>query len=320
MRAWLAGGVGWEERLRFNAADPAAGGLAAMGRALLGRRAEVVEVRRLAGGVDAATHAVRFEPGGWYVVKRVRGPAAGSLAGELDRLRFARRAPVATPEPVALDAAGAWFGHPALVMGLVRGAGVFHPGVGSWIDELARALAAVHSCGLDDDVPAALREPHAGVAWQPAPPEELPRTARVAALVEVGRSLAQGCEGVGPPDVLLHHDFHHGNVLWDDGRVSGVVDWNEARVGPALCDVGYCSVDLAMTHGLDAAERFADAYTAATGTRLDDLRPWLCLWTANAMRWLDLWIVGFREAGIDLPLPVARRRLEQLADDTLPHL
>jgi len=27
------------------------------------------------------------------------------------------------------------------------------------------------------------------------------------------------------PAVLLHRDFHPGNVLWRYGRVSGVVDW-----------------------------------------------------------------------------------------------
>ena len=313
-------GVGWQERLRFNELDPPSDGLAAMGRALVGRRVEVVEVRRLAGGVDAATHAVRFEPGGSYVVKRLRGLAAGSLVDELDRLRFARRAPVATPEPIAVDTQGAWFGHPALVMGLLPGASVIHPEVGSWIDELAKALAAVHSSGLDDQVPAVLRKPHAGIAWQPAPPEDLPRTPKVGALIEIGQSLARH-PGTGErPDVLLHHDFHHRNVLWHDGHVTGVVDWNEARIGPALCDVGYCSIDLAMSHGLDATERFATAYTAATDTPIDDLHRWQCLWTANAMRWIDLWIAAFHQAGIDVSLPLARRRLDQLADHILHHL
>jgi aminoglycoside phosphotransferase (APT) family kinase protein len=251
--------MGWDERLRFNASDPPADGLAAMARELPGRpRAEVVEVRRLTGGVDAATHAVRLEPGGWVVVKRVRAPKAGSLAGELDRLAFARRVPVATPEPIALDVEGAWFGHPALVMGLVAGEAVFHPVIGDWIDQLAEALAAVHSTPLGDgdgdadgdgEVPRALRDPHAGVAWQPAPASELARTAQVEALVQAGLSLRADPGADRGGTVLLHHDFHHGNVLCRGDRVAGVLDWNEARLGPALCDVGYCSVDLAMTTG-----------------------------------------------------------------------
>lgn len=312
--------MGWDDRLRFNASDPPAAGLVLMARELAGGLGKVVEVRRLAGGVDAATHAVRLEPGGWLVVKRVRAQGAGSLAGEFDRLRFAQRAPIATPEPVALDVDGSWFGHPALVMGLVPGDSVFHDGTGAWIESLAEALAAVHSTPFGDEIPSFLQAPHAGIAWEPAPPAELPRTARVQALVDAGLSLKQDSKGDRSGGVLLHHDFHHGNVLWRAGRVTGVLDWNEACLGPALCDVGYCGVDLAMTHGPDASEMFTNAYAAAVGARLDDLDRWQCLWTANAMRWVKYWISSFQESGIDLPLPVARQRLVELADRTLRRL
>lgn len=35
------------------------------------------------------------------------------------------------------------------------------------------------------------------------------------------------------PDVLLHNDMHWGNVLVDDGHVTGVLDFDDAEVGPA---------------------------------------------------------------------------------------
>jgi aminoglycoside phosphotransferase (APT) family kinase protein len=306
--------------LRFNSVEPAADGLGVMAREVVGRGATVVEVRRLVGGVDAATHAVRLEPGGWLVLKRVPVPKAGSLVGEFDRLGFAQRAPVASPEPVALDVDGAWFGHPALVMGLVPGDNVFHHGTGTWIDDLAGTLTALHSTSLDGEMPTALRSPHAGIAWQPAPPSVLPRTDRVQALIDAGLSLAADAVLEESGGVLLHHDFHHGNVLWQAGRASGVVDWNEACIGPALCDVAYCGVDLAMTHGRAASEMFTAAYARAVGTDLDGLDRWQCLWIANAMRWIENWIIGFHQAGIDVSLPVARERLIDLADHILRDL
>jgi hypothetical protein len=44
--------------------------------------------------------------------------------------------------------------------------------------------------------------------------------------------------------VLIHRDFHPGNVLWARGRVSGVVDWQAACVGPRAADVWHCRGNL----------------------------------------------------------------------------
>ncbi len=319
-----------EDHLRFNASAPTAAGLTAMGRQLAGRPVAVGAVRRLTGGVDAATHAVRLDPGGWVVVKRGRAPQVASLAKEYERLRFVERVPVATPAALALDTAGDWFGHPALVMGRLPGGSAGPTGAGPWIDRLAETLAAVHATPLGGEIPAVLRAPHAGIAWQPAPPSEVPRTARMQALVDAGLALAervdragragQGGRGGRGDDVLLHHDFHRRNVLWRADRVTGVVDWNEARLGPAACDVAYCSVDLAMLDGLDVAARFEAAYVATTARELPDLDRWRCLWIANARRWLRWWLAAFREGGSDVSLPLARRRLAELADRSLAGL
>ena len=56
------------------------------------------------------------------------------------------------------------------------------------------------------------------------------------------------------PAVLLHSDFHPGNVLWRYGRVSGVVDWPGACSGPAAADVGHCRINL-LTMGAEVASR-----------------------------------------------------------------
>lgn len=39
------------------------------------------------------------------------------------------------------------------------------------------------------------------------------------------------------PDALLHLDFHPANVLVEDGRVTGVVDWENTRAGDPRADV-----------------------------------------------------------------------------------
>jgi thiamine kinase-like enzyme len=64
--------------------------------------------------------------------------------------------------------------------------------------------------------------------------------------------------------VLVHRDFHPGNVLWRRGAVSGVVDWQAACTGPAAADVAHCRVNL-LTIGTDAADRFTALWQHAAG-------------------------------------------------------
>jgi aminoglycoside phosphotransferase (APT) family kinase protein len=57
------------------------------------------------------------------------------------------------------------------------------------------------------------------------------------------------------PDRFIHRDFHPGNVLWTGREVSGVIDWGSACVGPAAVDLAHFRVNLAVLHGIDAADR-----------------------------------------------------------------
>jgi aminoglycoside phosphotransferase (APT) family kinase protein len=274
----------------------------------------------LTGGVDASTHAVRLEPGGWVVLKRSWTVAGRSLAEEFERLVFAQSLAIPTPTPVAVDE-GDWFGRPALVMSRLPGRSGLRGAPGRWVTDLAEALAAIHDVVLPADLPGVLRAPHAGFMWRPPEPAQLRRTARVERLFEVALQLQNDLTDEPATGVLLHHDFHHGNVTWRAGRLVGVLDWNEARIGPADSDVAYCSVDLAMTHGAAVADQFSRAYQAAAGRPLDDLLRWQALWIANDMRWISYWVTGFHHAGADhLTVPLLRRRLRTFADHVLARL
>ena len=45
-------------------------------------------------------------------------------------------------------------------------------------------------------------------------------------------------------------------MLWQDGAVTGIVDWASARIGAPGVDVGHCRWNLARALGQDAADRF----------------------------------------------------------------
>jgi aminoglycoside phosphotransferase (APT) family kinase protein len=102
------------------------------------------------------------------------------------------------------------------------------------------------------------------------------------------------------PRVVIHRDFHPGNVLWTEDSISGVVDWGNACLGPAAFDVAHYRVNLAILHGPEAADGFLPGDPAwdieAAFGFLDWSGP-----SAN-----DVWAGPWPH----VPGAVARRRLE----------
>jgi aminoglycoside phosphotransferase (APT) family kinase protein len=84
------------------------------------------------------------------------------------------------------------------------------------------------------------------------------------------------------PPVVNHGDFRLGNTLGQDGRVTAVIDWEIWSVGDPRVDLawftfftdaaGHPAAPSAAPSGMPAAAELLDAYTAAGGAPLVDLR------------------------------------------------
>lgn len=100
-----------------------------------------------------------------------------------------------------------------------------------WID----AIAAVHALpvALVGDEP----RPPAGEAdhWR----RVAERAEAPAELVDLLARLADGPLPVSGPPAPLHGDAKLGNCLWQDGRLTALLDWEMAGVGEPLVDIGY---------------------------------------------------------------------------------
>jgi aminoglycoside phosphotransferase (APT) family kinase protein len=76
---------------------------------------------------------------------------------------------------------------------------------------------------------------------------------------------------------FIHRDYQHFNLLWSRERLTGVLDWGEACIGPPGIDVGHCRLNLAILFSAGIADRFRDLYEAEAGRAVD---PW---WDVHAL-------------------------------------
>jgi len=233
----------------------------------------VVSARALRGGMSSAVHLLTVHDSGGQrrqaVLRRYVRPESNAeepgIAGrEARALRAVETVSVPTPQLLAVDPSGADAGVPAVLMSRLPGRVDWWPSdMERWLRRLAGLLPAIHAASL----------PPAGVLRPFAPdPQASYRPPGWARDPRVWERAAEISHEPPPelPAVLLHRDFHPGNVLWRRGTVSGVVDWQAACTGPAVADVGHCRVNL-LTFGTDTAQRFTALWQREAGATY---HPW----------------------------------------------
>ena len=89
----------------------------------------------------------------------------------------------------------------------------------------------------------------------------------------------------------VHADLFRDNTLWEDGRISGVVDFYFAGVDCFLYDVAVCANDWCLDGAGLQAERlraFLGAYNAVRPFTVHERAAWLAMLRAAALRfWLS---------------------------------
>ena len=286
-------------------------------------------LERLSGGANMESW--RFASGNDLCVLR-RAPSAEMMAGrtldhggEAALIRAAHGAGVTAPEVLVelkpSDGIGSGFVMRALPGSPEPAAILVSDNPERLLSELARELAAIH------------RVPTRGL---PAPLME-PRTA----LADLHtRFLAYGgdrpvlalalrwLEANLPSQVepqLVHGDFRLGNLLVEQGHLTGVLDWELAHLGDPHEDLAYGCMTVwrfarpdRPAFGLGSVEALIAAYEAHGGARVDPAR--LRFWLIYRTFW---WALGCLQMGgmwrdhLDRSLErvvVARRTAEQELD------
>lgn len=223
---------------------------------------QVGEVRRLSGGWTSTMLAITPRTHEAVVLRlmtnepwRTHGEPLTTRESEIQRMLATTE--VAAPQSVAIDATGDRCGHPAHLMTLLPGAIEPQRRDDASLSRLAELLASIHALEPTIDV-----RSYQSWAWEAK--FVVPVWAADAGLWEDAFALLRSEPPAYEP-CFIHRDFQPRNVLWDGGEISGVVDWVETSIGPAWLDVAHCATNLAIMHGTEVADRFADAYVTTTG-------------------------------------------------------
>lgn len=177
-------------------------------------------------------------------------------------LRALHAAGLPVPAVPWANAGEDWFSLPFLIMQRLPGRTLLvwdpHPDFARtpetihplWL-ETAATLAAFHRLEWRDhlggwEAPRSLADEIN--FWQPIY-ERAPEAPWAAAGAEVQRRLLDSLPA-DPPIGLVHGDYQPGNMLFQDGGVSGVIDWELSHIGAQILDLGWLLMmaDPAMQH------------------------------------------------------------------------
>ena len=204
------------------------------------------------------------------------------------------------PMVVATDAKGEVVGSPALLMTYLPGSACIH-GIDPTL--LAQPLAALHTSRMPMHLPPFhhwYEAQHVGV------PEWSGDNRAWSTLVDFVSQPEPGWE-----PAFIHRDFHPGNLLWEHGHLTGIVDWGFACAGPPAIDVAHLRANLALVDGVDAADALLDQYTSSVpGYRH---HPW---WDAVELFTLDrdfAGVMAFNAFGSQLTVALLRSRADVYA-------
>lgn len=263
----------------------------------------LVSHRRLVGGASAESTALEIErPDGSRFGRVVRRHGEGDRAvnpdvarDEFELLRLLAAEGFPVPLPRGHEASGTILPTPFIVTDFVEGTNELPPERReAAATRMAEELVRLHRLGAGDRRLAFLlrRDPlsRREIATERAAEEDH----------EVEQTIREALRPHWPlpqsEAVLLHGDFWPGNLLWRDGRLAAVIDWEDACLGDPLVDLGPARLELLWAWGEAAAEGFTGDYERLSGRALDRL-PLYDLWTAlRALLRLPGWALDAAEA------------------------
>jgi aminoglycoside phosphotransferase (APT) family kinase protein len=248
-------------------------------------QSKLLRTWELKGGVSARVTALEtLRPDGHTQKMIVRQHGEVDLkhnpqvaADEFKLLHLLHSVGLATPAPYYLDQSGEIFSTPYLVIEYIEGKPEFAPSdLPDLLLQLATQLSRIHQVdGSQLDVSFLPQQANIYAQKLRARPANMDES------LDEG-PIRDALEAVWPfpqrnTSVLLHGDFWPGNILWRDGQLVAVIDWEDAALGDPLADVANSRLEILWAFGLDAMQSFTHQYQSMTTIDFTHLPYWdLC--------------------------------------------
>jgi aminoglycoside phosphotransferase (APT) family kinase protein len=196
---------------------------------------------------------------------------------EFKTFELMNRSGIPSPEPLILDDTGALLGVPGIVTRFVAGELMLTalPDPLEWARKLAVMLARIHIIQLDDESHCFLLAANSEATWflnHDSPPAYMQAYPGGEELWHATRERFPRLLPV--PPALVHIDYWSGNILWHEGEISAVLDWEEAACGDPVIDVAYARMNMFLMGLPEAADEFLLTYETETGRFPENLGFW----------------------------------------------
>jgi aminoglycoside phosphotransferase (APT) family kinase protein len=213
---------------------------------------------------------------------------------EYKALELLQQHDVPAPKPLFLDTEGQVLGLTGIVTAFVEGKQIEPPTqVEDWgqsATKNAKMLAKIHSVSYGEDIKPYLMDDEVEGAWflkYDTMPNYLINDHDGKMVWELLTDLLPKRHSVDL--VFSHTDYWSGNIMWHEGEVSAVVDWEEAAYGDPAYDVAYARMEYVLEGLPEASDEFLRVYEAETGRSLVNLGLWELACSVRPMTDPDGW-------------------------------
>jgi len=252
------------------------------------RHANLKAKQRLAGGVSADVYRLDLDLADGSTTSLVLRAHGASHSGHSAKLEYKllqalHRLGVPVPEPLLLDVSGSLLTVPFILMEFVGGTSIVTASrLGQQIDVMAYALSKIHAL------------PSTHLPRLPARINPLPKVLdylpddREWDELRIHLCSLTDTEYVGAP-ILLHGDFWPENLLWRNGKVVAILDWEDAAFGDPMSDLATCRIELRYKFGVASMQLFTQAYARYRPVDRERLALWQVYAAAAAQRFMSEW-------------------------------